>query len=299
MAGTLKKGACFFDFLKQQVYTTKMIDIIYPHGGYGSYLAQSIYHYSDLRIEQYRPLAISSNGSGHEYRTNANNKKFIRAQHQIDLMERSEYLILIKPDHDHNLDYFNNHYSKQAKYSLTPYLDQLKINQKLTQWDYNKNYDQQTPNWIVREFLSLNIEELFKNTFDPALYIIPGTISIVPEDIINNFLPTLKIIFCQFDLKFTVAESEIEKNHNHYLSLQKYYNSQINCNDWIDSILHNKDKSSPCQTIIDEAYIQHKLRKNGYELQCNNLNVFPTTVDTLRNLLYNSESHNETMHNTN
>lgn len=276
-----------------------MINIIYPHGGYGSYLAQAVYHYSNLRIGTYQPLTITKDGSGHGYRYDANNRKFIRADHPTNLIGISGPTILIKPDRNHNLDYFNNHYSKHSKYSLKPYLDQVEINQKLAQWNYNKNYDQQTPTWIVREFLSFYIEELFKNMFDPGLYNIPESLSIVPEDIINNFLPTLENIFCRFDLKFTTPKEEIEKTHNHYLSLQKYFKSQINCNDWVDCILHNKDKASPCQTVIDEAYIQYKLRSSGYELQCENLNVFPIATDTLRNLLYNSKLQHETMHHTN
>ena len=276
-----------------------MINIAYPHGGYGSYLAQSIYHYSNLRIGTYRPLTIATDGSGHGYRNDTNNRKFIRADHPINLPKISGPTILIKPDRNHNLDYFNNHYSKHSKYNLKSYLEQIDINQKLAQWNYDKNYDQQTPDWIVRELLSFYIEELFKNMFDTRLYNIPNVLSIAPEDIINNFLPTLKIIFGQFDLKFTVAELEIKKTHDHYLELQKYYNSQTNCDKWVDCILHGTDITSPCQTIIDEAYVQYKLRKNGYELQCDNLNMFPTTIDTLKNLLYNSKSQNETMHNTN
>ena len=62
---------------------------------------------------------------------------------------------------------------------------------------------------------------------------------------------------------------------------------QNRCDNWIGEILNtNKDTVNPCLSIIDESYIQYRLRIHGYEIRCFGLNNFPKTSNKLRLLLY-------------
>ena len=75
-------------------------------------------------------------------------------------------------------------------------------------------------------------------------------------------------------------------NQSNWITRQRYHNSQQRCNTWIQDVLSNNDTVSPCQTMLDEAYIQHCLREKGYEIRCDGLDVFPTTSRDLRELIY-------------
>ena len=56
----------------------------------------------------------------------------------------------------------------------------------------------------------------------------------------------------------------------------------------------NNNTDSPCQTLIDEAYVQHSLREQGYEIQCDGLDTFPTNSRDLREIIYeNSNTNNQ------
>ena len=89
-------------------------------------------------------------------------------------------------------------------------------------------------------------------------------------------------------LGLTVMADSVTMKHNqsNWIAQQRYHNSQHKCDKWVQDILEDKDSVSPCQTVLDEAYIQHCLREQGYEIRCDGLNVFPTTSRDLRELIY-------------
>ena len=59
-------------------------------------------------------------------------------------------------------------------------------------------------------------------------------------------------------------------------------------------MLTNNNTASPCQTMLDEAYVQHCLREQGYEIRCDGLDTFPTNSSDLRELIYeNSNTDNQ------
>ena len=59
-------------------------------------------------------------------------------------------------------------------------------------------------------------------------------------------------------------------------------------------ITTQEDTASPCVTILDEAYVQDRLRKHGYLIRCYGLNTFPKTSAELRELLYKESEDDDT-----
>jgi hypothetical protein len=83
-------------------------------------------------------------------------------------------------------------------------------------------------------------------------------------------------------------------NQQQWIAQQRYHNSQHRCNAWVEDILNDRNTPTPCQTILDEAYVQHCLREQGYEIRCDGLNNFPKTSSELKELIYeNSNTDNK------
>jgi len=275
-----------------------MIKICYPPGCYGSYMSRCIYNYSDLREEELDLFQFDKFGSSHSHRDDTKVSNSIQNNHFNNgiSFDHLDNTLVILPGPAHMLDYFNNSIMKEIQdqnFNLT--LQQLKIffnldeiGYKLQQgWNYKHGLNNKTPQWILREFISFWIEDCFNNGYDIQTYqTVPHKIHITTQDIFLDFLNTIFKIFKVFNLPVTVSESVIANNHLKFLHAQKYHQSQIHCEQWCHDILERKHSLTPCNTIFDEAYVQHYLRKQGFELQCDGLNAFPTTSTELIKIIY-------------
>ena len=97
-------------------------------------------------------------------------------------------------------------------------------------------------------------------------------------------------------LGLTIVSDDATMKHNQrsWIAQQRYHNSQHRCNAWVQDVITNNNTASPCQTLIDEAYVQHSLREQGYEIQCDGLDTFPTNSRDLREIIYeNSNTNNQ------
>jgi hypothetical protein len=268
-----------------------MITICFPPGCYGNYLARSIYTYTNLRVGKYNNFKFSTNGGSHVNSENIKTK--IQCVHLEKLLttDKNNYVITILPCVDHRLDYYNNQIKKNNNTLIeyiAPQISPEEMNQTLLNgWGYSDGFTDSTPIWILREYFSLWIVNCFENAYSINQYKnINSMIVINTQDIFVNFTHTLNIICQAVNLKIDIAELEIEKNHMRFLSLQKYHNSQIKCQQWVTDIIDGVDSSSPCQTIFDEAYVQFLLRGLGFELRCDGLNKFPSTSLAIKELVY-------------
>ena len=90
-----------------------------------------------------------------------------------------------------------------------------------------------------------------------------------------------------------VADTATMKNNqSKWIVQQRYHNSQYRCDKWIKDVIANNETDSPCQTILDEAYVQHCLRKQGYEIRCDGLDNFPKSSSELKELIYENGNTN-------
>ena len=270
-----------------------MIKICYPPGCYGNYVTRSIYNYTDLRIGKYKNFKFDISGSSHGQNIDSELKiQYGHLDSNNILFEDSSNTLTILPCVDHVLDYYNNQFDKYVKKALVEYIvsqfSATEIKQKLQEgWNYFDDFNNQTPVWILREFFSLWIVDCFNNGYSIDKYNnVHSKISITTQDIFLNFIPTLISICDALDLEINIDNESIIENHTNFLNLQKYHNSQIKCHQWVNDIIIGTQSCSPCQTIFDESYVQYLLRASGFEVQCDGLNIFPTSSTDMKKLIY-------------
>ena len=273
-----------------------MIKILFPAGGYGTYLARCLYSYTNLNdTNTSEQFEFDLSGSSHILRENTDAKTKIWQGHLTSpdwKINNNDSIIVVLPEENHYLDYYNNQFAKNYNYELVKYisfqLSSEEINDKLKKnWGYDYSFDVNTPRWILREFFSLWIIDCFNNGYSLDLYKnIPTRFTIDTQDIILNFSNSFDKICQKLDLKKLVNDKTVIQNHTHFLQSQRYHNSQLNCKQWVQSTIEKTEMLAPHQTIFDEAYIQHIFRTLGYEIKCDVLDQFPCTTFEMQKLIY-------------
>ena len=269
-----------------------MINIIFPPGCYGTYLARCIYNYSNLRQEDFVPLTFDQHGSSHAHRTNNIARQYIKCGHLTDyVFDPTEDLVSIVPDYNHFLDYYNNHYYKQQHGQLISYLQSQMSGQEIKnklqeQWNFFDTITDQITPWIVREWISFWINDCWKDGYNVDSYTAICSNRVVATDLLDNFTENLSNIIDKLKLTITVDQSIIHNTHLEFLAQQRFHGRQPQCTNWVNSVLNSHKMFLNDLTIFDEAYIQHLLRCNNYEVLCNNLNEFPKSSLEMRKLIY-------------
>ncbi len=273
-----------------------MIKILFPPGGYGTYLARCLYNYTNLSINTSDVFfEFASSGSSHIFRENTDAKTKIWQGHLTSpdwSINNTDQLIIVLPNKEHHLDYFNNQFDKNYNQKIVKYISLLlpidDISNKLKiNWNYDQPFDSTVPRYILREFFSFWIQDCFNNSYALEKYAnIPNKITINTQDIILNFENTFNAICLATNLTKTVDNKTIRKNHETFLLAQRHYGSQLKCDQWVNAIIEGNEMDSPCKTIFDEAYIQHSLRALSYEIKCNGLNNFPVLSTDLNKIIY-------------
>ena len=255
---------------------TSKIHVTWPPGCYGSYIMQSIYAYSNLSSGH--KFIIDQTGSSHTFRSSKAKKKYFVFDHSMS----DNVDIIINSAAGHELDYFVNQFVKQELSNVPAYLTSLFPDFKFQiseQWNNNED-------WAAREWISFWISDCLAATYTNNINADLTADSFFDE---NEKTFPQAIIKCIKKLGLTVnADIDIIKtNHANWQKQQRYHNLQKRCDKWISEIINTKENTpSPCITILDEAYVQNRLRQHGYEIRCFELNDFPKTSTELRQLLY-------------
>lgn len=257
-----------------------MIHVTWAPGCYGNYVMQSIYAYSNL--SNGAEIKIESTGSSHGFDATP----YFLFDHKLEETAN----VIIAPSPGHYLDYLNNQLLKQCKGNIMESLQKNFPNfiENLCKWNTvtNSEFVIITKPWAIREYISFwlvdNITESYPN--------IDGHITAL--DLFNkNVFPDL---INRLGLTLIANTATMKNNQSNWIAQQRYHNSQYRCNAWVLDVLEDRNAESPCQTIIDEAYVQHCLREQGYEIRCNGLDIFPTNSKDLRELIYeNSNTSNK------
>jgi len=272
-----------------------MIKILFPPGCYGTFLTKCLYYFSDLNKDLNKiNFSFDANGSSHDFRLNSRSKNIIKCGHvetlQIDLLK--DKIITLLPNNLHHLDYFDNQYIKNEFEQTVKYIhshfSSEEINKKLqTCWNYNGNYNHNTPKWIVREWTSFWINDCLKKSYNVDRY--REILSIGQYDvneIFNNLYLLIETIIQVLDLKLVASKQEIDQTQYKFVQHQRLHNIQLKCQEWVYNIIQGNNVNSPCVTIFDEAYVQMLLRTQGYEIQCDGLNDFPSDSSKMSHIIY-------------
>jgi hypothetical protein len=252
-----------------------------------------------LRVGPFIEFEFDSNGSSHQYWDNID-ESVIQLCHVGGLRyDAADQLVAIFPCASHRLDYFNNQFAKNAKNQLIEHIlsyeTQDMVDYKLkTHWNYTGAFDNTVPSWIIREWCSFWINNVLTKVYDDTEYQkLNLTARCSTQNIFENWIDTLTQIVSALNLNFTVSVDTIKQQHELFLTAQKFHNSQIKCQQYVDDMLNGINSDIIVNNIFDEAYVQYLLRQHNIEIRCNGLDIFPSTTQQLKTLTY------ETLHHTN
>jgi len=244
-----------------------MIYVTWPPGCYGYYVMQCIFAYSNLGNGH--QVKIEADGSSHGFSSRGGNG-FV-----MDHKMEAPADIIIEPVKGHWLDYMNNQYLKANQGDPIKNVKTIFPAYKEHMDGYWKDIDAL---WTIREWTSFWLYDVMHDAYKH----VNGHLN--TQDLYTkNVFPSL---INRLGLTVTVDDATMKHNQSNWIAKQRYHNSQHRCDTWIKDILADNNTASPCQTILDEAYVQHCLRKQGYEIQCDGLDVFPTNSKDLRELIY-------------
>tara|TARA_R110000868_G_scaffold15136_3_gene69403 strand:- start:91 stop:819 length:729 start_codon:yes stop_codon:yes gene_type:complete len=238
-------------------------------------------------------------GDSHQHWNNQNALLHIQAGHiEKFYANDADLVVSIVPCAAHRLDYYNNQFFKLQRGQLINYIlsqmSQQEADVKLaTKWNYNSKFNEAVPRWIMREWCSFWINDVLEASYNTQRYQeLYSVAQFTTQDIFTNYIELLVETISKLGLTITVNLDTIHKQHVKFLSAQKFHNSQKQCEQYVHDVLVGNNNQIILNSIFDEAYIQHLLRCNNLEIQCNSLDIFSTTTQHLKNLTY------EAMHNT-
>ena len=275
-----------------------MIKVYFPHGCYGTYLSQCIYNYTNLRTEPFERLIFDTNGSSHHFRLKKEElSSIIRYGHigALYLDVDADQVVVVLPCQDHRLDYHNNQFFKTGQeqfinYVLTQMSTEEAVHKLNLHWGYTGNLDSTIPRWIVREWCSFWLNDMFDQTYNLKEYNkINSTVKISTQDFFENWIETFYELALALKLFVTIDIDTIKKQHEQFLKLQKFHNIQLRCEQYVNDLINGVDSNITLHSIFDEAYIQQLLRQHDIEIRCHELDIFPSTTQDLKNLIYASK----------
>lgn len=287
------------------------IAIVYTGGAYGTYLEWCLITLtSDIEI---RPPFTSKGNShhfpGHVLKDIEGWKNFVATGSQLPFVRfhpktRKEHSL------SSNLDYVCN--TAQSVVYLYPDTALLTVNNWMTktckdwwanqltkQIDYNLIYQNwsvdpatpfdQVPYWIQREFLSFYLmpawyDQVEWNHLETWSH--PNCCVVTVGQLLHDFENSIHRIKTHCNLQFKKDVAELVPFHQQNLKLQKYITQDQICNQIIDAIVNNQLFEWEPLPLGSEAWVQWQLRNLGYEIMCNELDIFPTNSVQLRKLLY-------------
>lgn len=171
-------------------------------------------------------------------------------------------------------------------FEYTFYVDEHLLSIRKWNKDYSSFNDMRP--WELREFFSLYYTDWVKHWLDAPLFAPNNWLKISTNDILTNTRETF-IKICNFVDEFDDSKIiEFNKFSDWWPETQGYLIKELELvNKIVDYTINKKITSwtSSQLCIISEAMIQSKLRDNGYELKCFDLDTFPTDSIQLYRLM--------------
>jgi hypothetical protein len=292
---------------------TDTIPIVFSGGTYGTYLEWAL---TMLTTDCDIFLPFNSNGNSHKFRGNPlrsihgwNNYiehgmplRFVRLHPKISkeesisknlnaVLSTVDRMIFIYPDKNSVLLVVNNMYTKIWKDWWSVRLTDPEFSNNLySSWKIAPDTPiDQIPVWIKREILSFNLMPSWYDSIEwnlPDHWQDPKCIILNVTELLYQFELTLQRIqnFC--NLKFIKNIKQLELYHKEMLRLQQYLNQDKICEQIIQSIISDYYFEWEQLPLISQSWVQWQLRNLGFEIQCNELNIFPRNSAQLKKLIY-------------
>ena len=156
----------------------------------------------------------------------------------------------------------------------------------IIKWNNTYRHWSEMQRWELREWVSLFYSTWVQEWINSKDQVPATFLKIKNTDMLFNTKNTfLKIIkFCNL----TVANdnNQLDNFISEGAKKQTYIIKEFNTlNQIIENSINNLEFNWGELNVISEAIIQQRLRTLGYEIRCNNLNIFPTDAKTLYSLL--------------
>lgn len=289
--------------------------IAYNGGAYGTYLHWLL---TTMSSNGESSTPFTATGTSHnfqgphyfgmerwkEYITSSDNFEFVRTHPKTQQQESldqnlnqfcvdAKSVIYVYPDHDSQLLVLNNYFDKiwdnWWDHQFTTDINKNKI---YDNWPVTPNTNiNNIPNWIKREFLSLYLIDAWHaqiEWYHPDRYQHKNCLIVLVGQLLNQPKQTLSRIREFAQLTYNKSFEEVAHLHDQMLALQKFTEQQILCDKILSSCMSSQEFNWEDQqlTLVSEAWVQHHLRKNNIEIQCDKLDIFPTNSVQLKKLLY-------------
>jgi hypothetical protein len=143
--------------------------------------------------------------------------------------------------------------------------------------------------WELRELLSMywfERDKDFYSCWEPMGHEFSNNLFVSIDELKNSTPEILEKILHFFDIQ-NYNRSDLQEISTNWKSVQEHKNKDQHINEIISHILLNKsyDWKNINLSILDEAYIQKKLKEQNIEIKCYNLNKFPSNTKTFNNFL--------------
>lgn len=291
-----------------------MIDvcIIFPGGSYGTFVEWCLNYFSNPNFDQTLPFTAtgsSHNFGGYHLRNCELLPGFVdKGQHynigrihpkikkDDNIFKNCEFIksvsnkiIYIYPNLDSFIWTINNKFEKIYDEGYLIDSEEI-IAHNLSQWDGGKLENMQP--WEIREFLSFfiykqHLSEVELENLDLIKQQFSDFYFMDVKELRDNFRSIIENLLGHCNLPM-IRHSEVENIYNKWLAVQYHSNKDSLVAEITDAVVEDRELSWADKnlTLIDEAFIQMNLRNHNIEIQCFNLNQFPTSTKELKPLLY-------------
>ena len=259
------------------------IATLFLPGSYGTFISWCIYSFSELNSNDDIVIVNDLFGSAHKFR-NTTGQSIITPTHCP--LDNVYHYILVEANKEKIINYIDNQFQKHCLGNLAEYINTFfpDINTKL-----KESWGSSNP-WELRELLSFFLEDMIINTKieidgyhqrvkDNNCYLVN------PENFLLNITSELEKILLFFNLKKHKKFDTLEICAAEYINQQQNFIKHLEIDKFVKNTIDNISHIIRDLTIFDEAYIQHKLRLQGFEIKCYNLNKFPNNSIELFKLL--------------
>lgn len=204
--------------------------------------------------------------------------------------ETAQSVIYLYPDVDHVLLCLNNYITKIWDDYWERFVSTIDTEKIYQNWPVSRDTPlSEIPQWIKREFSSYYC---MPSWFDSIEWYHPNTWSnnracvVTTKELLFDFETTLYKIQQHCNLDYVKPVSSLLPIHQANLKLQLHLHQDELCKKIIDAVLNDIDLEWDPLPFGSEFWIQWELRNQGWEIQCDGLNEFPTKSLQLRKLLY-------------
>ena len=270
-----------------------MIQIVFPPGCYGHFLARCVFGLTNLDSMPFQDFQFDHAGSSHCLRDNDLISKSVSWCHVEDADPSCDHVIVILPEQHHVLDYYLNQFVKQQEKHLIRHLayqvSSAEITNKLTEhWGVSSSDVDRVPRWIMREWFSFWIQDCVESGYDRSRYeSVACDVVLGANELFDDLVGVMHRICDRIGLELRVTPDDISRQQQQFSLNQPLHGQQQRCWDWCQAVMYSdQDHEILLHTIFDEAWIQHTLRQHGREIHCDGLDVFPTSSAKLKELTY-------------